>query len=253
MSVRHVLSVAVCCVFLSSTGFAQTDRSANANHTFPQIADGKFSDGSYYKSSVIATSVTAGVTSCTLTLNGLPANRLAGGVSTFDLTNTGAYTVLQTTGDQPIASGYASLSCTRPVTAFVVYEYFTPGTGLASTATVFSSQAGSLAQFTVDQRIGSRFAFAIANDTNTSALFQLIAYDAAGVQVGQINVSIAGKSNRALFLDEFVRLPSAFLGSLLIGSTSVTSPAGPPFSVIGLSFGCCSSLFTTIPATVLAP
>jgi hypothetical protein len=253
MSVRQALLIAVCCLFLSSMGFAQTDRSANANHTFPQIADGKFADGSYYKSSLIATSVSAGVTSCTLNLTGLPANRLAGGVSTFDLTNVGAYTVLQTTGDQSFASGYATLSCTRPVTAFVVYEYYRPGTGLVSTATVFSSQTGSLAQFTVDQRTGSRFGFAITNDTNVSTLYQLIVYNAAGQQAGQINVSIAGKSNRSLFLDEFIPLSSAFLGSLVIGSTSVTSPAGSPFSVIGLSFGCCSPVFTTIPATVLAP
>jgi len=248
-----MLPIAVCCLFLSSMGFAQTDRSANANHTFPQIADGKFADGSYYRSSVVATSVNAGVTSCTLNLNGLASNRLAGGVLTFDLTNVGAYTILQTTGDQAFASGYATLNCTRPVTAFVVYEYFRPPTGLASTATVFSSQTGSLAQFTVDQRGGSRFAFSITNDTNFSNLYQMVVYDGAGQQAGQINVSIAGKSNRALFLDEFIPLPSAFLGSLVIGSTSVTSPAGSPFSVIGLSFGCCSPVFTTIPATVLAP
>jgi hypothetical protein len=105
----------------------------------------------------------------------------------------------------------------------------------------------------VDQRGGSRFAFSITNDTNFSNLYQMVVYDGAGQQAGQINVSIAGKSNRALFLDEFIPLPSAFLGSLVIGSTSVTSPAGSPFSVIGLSFGCCSPVFTTIPATVLAP
>jgi len=220
---------------------AQADKTASIYHVFPQIADGLLSDGSYFQTHLLVTNVNADSTTCTYNLFGLSTTRLQS-ANHFVLSNAGAYQFIPTTGNQAnLASGYSTLSCDKPVTALVVYSYITKF-GLAAFATVFSSQGATLAQLFIDQRTGSRLALALANDTASPLSYDIIVSDTSGKEAGRKTISVNSKSNIARFVDEFVSLPPAFSGAVVIHSQS-----GQPFNVIGLLFG--GNTFTTIPAT----
>jgi hypothetical protein len=232
-------------IFVVSNVFAQVDRNANTFHVFPEIADGVFSDGSYFQTHLLATNVNLESATCTYNLYGLSTTRLQG-ANRFVLAGFGAYYLLPTTGTQfSVASGYASLGCDRPVTAILLYSYVTRF-GLTAVATVFPSQSGTRAQLFVDQRTGSRLGVAIANDTSSASNYQIIVANASGIEVGRRTITVNAKSSASGFVDEFVALPPAFAGTV-----AIYSPSGSPFSVIGLIFS--GALFTTEPATMLLP
>src|SRR5258706_15857889 len=78
---------------------------ASTLHVFPQVADGKFADGTAYRSHFIVSNVTSAVAaSCTIRLYGLPADRLSPATFTLGL---GSGMKVATTGLQVFASGYA--------------------------------------------------------------------------------------------------------------------------------------------------
>jgi len=112
-------------------------------------------------------------------------------------------------------------------------------------ATVFSSQAGTLAQFPVIQGSGVRLALAIANEGFVQARCDMILADMASNSVGIKTLTIPSRSNVSSFVDENITIPTdPFVGSLgLFCDRQV--------STIGLLFD--GNLFTTVPATVFAP
>ena len=53
-------------------------QSSSTYHVFPQIADGKVGDGSYYQSSFFVTNVGASTANCAIQLYGLASTRIVG-------------------------------------------------------------------------------------------------------------------------------------------------------------------------------
>jgi hypothetical protein len=224
---------------------AQTDKTANTYHVFPQVADGYASDGSSYQTSLYVHTAVSGNINCTFTMYGVPADRL-GGPNQFTIASqtAGSGTIIRTTSlpQNPLATGYATLACNGPVTAQATYGYYAPDNTPIGLATVFSSQSATVAALGLDRDY--RLGIAIANDTSSAASYAITVVDAGGRLIGSQTVSVNPKSNVASFVDKWV--PSS-AGSG--GVANIQSSGGAPFTAIGLMFD--GSIFTTLPATVL--
>src|SRR5688572_339080 len=85
----------------------------NTVHTFPQIADGQFSDGSYYRSTIMVLPwFDSDTPSCALNFHGLSVTLNGTHASSFTfLILAGNSFSAPTAADQPFASGYATLIC----------------------------------------------------------------------------------------------------------------------------------------------
>jgi hypothetical protein len=143
----------------------------------------------------------------------------------------------------PLATGYSTLTCTQPVAASVLYAYI-GFNGPLSAATVFSSPPATRAQLVAIQN--TRLAFALANNTDASAQYQLALVTAAGQTITSTTLTVAARTNVARFIDEVMTVPQNFMGALTVsGSTQ--------FSLVGLLFVPGSDLFTSEPAVILAP
>jgi hypothetical protein len=222
---------------------------AGTFHVFPQLADGVAPDGSFYTSTILTTNVTNEPATCTIRLSSSFSNRLFGN-PTFRLDAMGSYALQATLSAfgslQPLATGYATLSCDRSVTGLVGYLFLSPTGTLLSAATVFSSPATTRAQLLVNQTGGTRLALALVNDTDSPAGYQVTLSNQLGQTVASGSVQIPARSNLPKFLDEILAIPSG----LSIGSVSITS-SSTSFSVIGLFFN--GVVFFSQPATTFSP
>ncbi|PYR98798.1 MAG: hypothetical protein DMG12_21820 [Acidobacteria bacterium] len=239
-------SIALSLILLSVASINVMAQGAATFHVFPQIADG-FAGSTAYLSSLAATNVSSQAATCTFTLRGGVSGRISS--PTFTLAASGGLGLLNTVVAEgtilPLATGYAPLSCTQPVAAFVGYTlYSSLGTVLAG-ATVFSSPPATRSELLVLQTAGYRTAFAIANDTDSPGQYQITVLNLSGQQVAAANVSVPARLNVAKFVDELVTLPPSFTGSAFITSASGS------FSVVGLLFN--GSVFTSTPAVNFAP
>ena len=211
---------------------------ANTYHIFPQFGDGRLSDGSYYRTTVLIANSSSSSGNCTLRLYGLSVNGY--NVFNYGTFSPGTWTVTtDINSTQSFKSGYATLRCDMAAEAQLLYSYYSPAGTKLSEATVFSSPASGAVQVLADNREGSRLAVAIANDTSQSANYTITAYDSAGAQVATSTRGLAGHSNLAAFLDELVSIPANHYGQVYV--------SGGSSSVIGLRFT--GSAFTTIPQT----
>src|SRR5256885_9325923 len=116
---KRFLGITVLFLAMTSIGEAQL---ASTYHIFPQIADGRFPDGSSFDSTFVMSNVNAPLANCSLQLYGLGTNRFPVPTNSFPLGQGGAAFV-STTATLQIASGYATLTCTQPVKAFVIYRF----------------------------------------------------------------------------------------------------------------------------------
>ena len=232
---------------------AASDLCAQGNatvHIFPQFADGVIVGGTTltgYVSGVLVTNTTNQPSTCNLQLYGSGlANRIAG-PSSLTLQASGSFgfvnSALGANNIQPLATGYATLTCTQPVAAAVLYAYVGLN-GVLSAASVFSSPPATRAQLLALQT--TRLAFAIANNTDASAQYQLAAVNATGQTVASGTLTVAARSNVAKFIDEVMTVPANFSGAL-----TVTSSGSAQFSLVGLLFS--GDVFTSEPAVILAP
>ena len=212
---------------------------ANTYHIFPQFGDGRLSDGSYYRTTVLIANPSSSSGNCTLRLYGLTVN----GYNVFDYGtfSPGTWTVTtEISSTQSFKSGYATLRCDMAVEAQLLYSYYSAAGTKLSEATVFSSPASGTVEVLADNREGSRLAVAIANDTSQSTNYTITAYDSAGAQVATSTRILAGHSNLAAFLDELVSIPANHYGQVYV--------TGGSSSIIGLRFT--GIAFTTIPQTI---
>ena len=241
-----LISLLLCLTLdLSAQANKTADNTANTYHVFPQVADGYSSDGSSYQTSLYVHSAVSGNINCTFTMYGVPADRL-GGPSQFTLGSTsGSGMILRTTSlpENPIATGYATLTCNGPVTAQVAYGFYASDNTTLGLATVFSSQSATVAALGLDD--GYRLGIAIANDTSNAATYLITVVDFGGNLLGSKTVSVNPKSNVASFVDLWVPSSAGSGGVVNIQSQSGRAP----FSAIGLMFD--GTIFTTLPATVL--
>jgi len=134
---------------------------ASNYHVFPQFADGKFSDGTYYRTTRIYLNSGSKATDCLTKLYGASTD----GKNTFTANNfsPGNFVVTPTNGTQTFQQGYATLQCSSsPVDAQELYSYYAPNGTKLSEATVFSSPPARSVQILVDSREGARMGLAIA-------------------------------------------------------------------------------------------
>ncbi len=206
---KRIILIAVFAVVAPVSLMAQ---SISSFHVFPQIADGTYGDGSY--------------------------------VTTGTLAAQGSISLAVTSGNvAPLATGYATLTCDRPVTAYAAYISSSAAGIVVSAATVFSSPPTTRAHLIVIQTGGNRGAFAIANDTDSATQYKVDLINSDATQtVATTTISVPARSNLARFLDEIMPVPPNFIGSFVI-----TSPSSP-FNVVGLVFN--GSVFGSEPATI---
>jgi hypothetical protein len=207
---------------------------ASTYHVFPQFADGKFPDGSSYRTTRIFLNSSSGAANCTTQLYGATTD----GASSFVASGLPprGFVVSPTNGTQIFQAGYAGMQCSSPVDAQALYSYYgTNGTKL-SEATVFSSPSARSVQILADTREGAQVGLAIANDSDQSATYTIVAGNASGT------VTLGARTAIAKFLNQFLTVPANYVGPVIVSSSSGTA------SIIGLRYT--GSVFTTIPETI---
>ena len=215
-----------------------------SKHVLPQIADGRFPDGSYYVTAIHVLSGNDRAT-CQLQFRGLsPQFTLRDGSPRtenpllFSL-NSADWQLISTTGLQTFSSGYAVLECDNSVSAQAVYSFFSAnGQKIGEAAVVSDRLPGG--QIILDQRQGERFGLAIANNGTSSSNCSLEVRDSNASLVTTASFAIPSRTTLTTFVDEIVNspLPSGFLGR-----ASVSCNATDIYP-IGLRFT--GSLFSTM-------
>ncbi len=209
-------------------------------HVFPQFADGRFPDGSYYRSTItILPWFDSDNPTCSLVLYGMTTT-FDSGASGFSFTishSPGGFSVNRTTGVQLFQGGYATLTCSDYTFAHVFYTFYAANGTKLSEATVFSSGETYQRRIVVDQRDGARLGIAIANNTDLASSYTITATGSFGTRTATVNVP----ARRALarFVDELLTLPANALGVI-----TIRQPDFSDFYLIGLRFT--GALFTTI-------
>ena len=248
-----LVTLLVAMVACTMPAIAQSDETAKSFHLLPHLADG---DG--WQSVLLVTNVSQSASHCTFNVYGVPLNRFselgsfgtaAGSTATFQLASRGGYLIWPTKNELAVASGYATLDCSAPVVAQVMFAWFGGSGEPTGMATVFSSQAGTVFQFPVLQPAAT-LGFAIANDTNAEASCRIVFEDYQRTNLGEATLSVPAKSNRAQMLHDAISIPGTFLGG------SATVLCNQPVAMIGLHFELrpdgTISTFSTLPPAILS-
>ena len=156
---------------------AQTTRTY---HVFPQVFEGRRPDGLYYRSSfMIAAPDTSDLTACVFRVRGLSikggnvaGNTFSGDTYSFTV-NAGGWDILRTSGEQDFSSGYASLECTQPVHAHLMYSVYDASGTVISETIVPSAPPSTEALLISDQDRNARLWIAVANDSDASGQVHL--------------------------------------------------------------------------------
>ncbi len=236
------LLVAMACAL---PAIAQSDETAKRFHVFPQLAD-----GGGWQSVLLVTNAGQSTSLCTFELHGLSLDRFpedggitaSGSTATFEIPGPGGYRVWRSKNESALATGYATLDCTDPTVAQVLYGSRDGSGTTTGMATVFSSQAGGVFQFPVltpEATLG----IAIANDTDTEASCRFVLESPELQNLGQAPLQVPSQSNVAKFLSEVIEVPDGFTEG------SATVSCDQQVSVIGLQFE--GAIFTTLPPTIL--
>lgn len=250
MKIRVAIAASLVWVALTAgAAHAQVTDSSSPNHVFAQFADGRFSDGTFYRSTMMVSSDSLNSISCTATLYGLSVDGFGnnGYSRTFTLAS-GGWNIYRSPGSQSYGGGYITLNCDGSVTAQVLYALHSSSGIVLSEATVFSSPAATYAQLLVDQRNGAQLGIAIANHSNTSKEFVIVAIDAGDVEVGRTSIQVSSGGQIARFLNELINVPANYVGQVLIYTNSSDT-----LNVFAIGLRFTGVAFTTIPVTVRTP
>ena len=262
-TLMKLVTLLVAMVACTLPAIAQSDETAKSFHLLPHLAD-----GGGWQSVLLVTNVSQSASSCTFNVYGVPLNRFselgsfgtaAGSTATFQLEGFGGYLIWATKNElAAVASGYATLDCSVPVVAQVVFASY-DGLGVTAAATVFSAQAATVFQFPVLQprrrlapvsiSFDSRLGFAIANDTNAEASCRIVLEDYQRTNLGEATLSVPAKSNRAQLLNDVIAIPGTFFGG------TATVSCNQPVAMIGLHFELRDGktiTFSTLPPAILS-
>ena len=241
---------------LGCEGYSQSDNdNRNTRHVFPQFADGKLPDGSYFKSTLMLINAdTQPKNNCYFALYGDLKPRLEDafgrpsyGDWSIDL-GPGGWYILTSTADGPLTSGPATLVCDQPVTAQVLFSFYDRTNVKLSEATVFSTPGGAAVGFIADQREGSRLALAIGNSFVgyvRPSEYTIRAFGTDGAVIGDKSIPAPDSANLTVFLDEILPATKGILTTLAITGDDQR------IYVIGLRFT--GNAFTTMPPTIIVP
>jgi hypothetical protein len=207
-------------------------------HVFQQFADGKLPGGSYYRTTRMyinsSSTMTAG---CTTLVRGPD-------LSFTETLPPGSFLALPSSGTQDFQGGYVTMNCQNsPVDAQELYSYYAADGTKLSEATVFSSPAAKTVQVLADSREGALIGLAIANDSDQTNSYSIAVTDANGVLLGSVPLTLNKRSSVAKFLNDFMALPSNYVGRVTVSSDTGTA------SIIGLRYT--GNVFTTIPEGIV--
>ena len=213
---------------------------------FPQVADGSFSDGTFFRTTIALANERSDVVNCHLILYGMDADFGAGRGSSFPL-SVPAYGVMsvRTTGAGRLQSGYATVGCDDyGISGHLTYATYDAFGTKTAEATVFPTEYESFRySIIVDGGGGARLGLAIANNTDLSGTYDLTLWDQAGFMAGEGSATVPPRSNSARFLDELISPPPAS-GSVYL--LEIESSDWSQFSMIGIRVT--GSVFSTVPA-----
>ena len=236
MKIWKFLTVPVLVIVVVSSAFGQ----AATSQVFPQVADGVMSDGSSFISFLSITNLSSGTANCTVTSVGVPADRFAGPLArSFP---PGYSSINSTKGQGSFVSGYATLTCSEPVQAMLMYVLISPQGGTLGMATVPAAPKSSYASFPALTGIGLQYGVAIANPSSSP-----ISVEVGITQAGQYTsktITIPASGRFVGFLDSLVNVPSAPAFSIFEMIAS-----GSQFNVTALIFD--GTVFSTIIPAVL--
>ena len=250
MRILATLLVTLACALPATA--QSSDETAKRRHHLPHIADG---DG--WRSLVLVTNVSPSASRCTLESHGLSLDRFEamsdvsrrGPTATFELPGNGGFLVWPTRNELALASGYATLDCSSPVVAQVVFASVGRSGAPTGMATVLSSQTGTVFQIPVLTQAGS-LGLAFENDTNDNALCHVVLETPQRVNQGEATLSVPSKSNMSAMLRDVISVPQGFPG----GTATVT--CNQRVALIGLHFELQPNgsiiTFTTLPPAILA-
>jgi hypothetical protein len=214
---------------------------------FPQVADGYFGDGSFYRSTLnikhwhgsLPTNV------CSLEFFGLDVDFGTGRSDLFDVTvPLGGYASIRTTADLPLATGYATLFCEAPVHAQMTYAAYDPSGTKTAEATVFPTWFERFVhRLIVDGRDDTRLGLAIANNSDSAHTYTLTLEDPSGFEVATGTTSVPARSNTAVFVADIVSPPPVPGETYLL---EVRSDDFSYFSVLGLQYS--GVVFSSVPS-----
>ena len=213
---------------VSSGGASSSSATAATYHVFPQFADGRQADGTYYRTTLMISNTSSSDTTCNLQLRGLTVP----GFSLSYPVAANAWTIASTTGAQIFQSGYATLQCGAKVEAQLLYSYYSSDDSKLAEATVFSSPASPSVLVVADQREDAQLGLAIANDSD-----QTVNYTISVGGVTGPGFTLKPRTSLAKFIKELV--PGVAANTL--GIVRISSSTGSA-SVVGLRFT--GSIFT---------
>ena len=250
MKILATLLATIACALPAA---AQYDETAKSFHLLPHLAD-----GGGWRSVLLVTNTSQSASSCTFNVYGVPLNRFselgsfdtaAGSTATFQLEGFGGYLIWGTKNElAAVESGYATLDCSAPVVAQVVFASY-DGLGVTAAATVFSAQAATVFQFPVLQPAAT-LGFAIANNTNAEASCRILLEDTQRTNLGEATLAVPAKSNRSQLLNAAISIP----GTFRVGTATVS--CNQPVAMIGLHFELRPDgtiiTFSTLPPAILS-
>jgi len=230
-----LLTVPVLLILAVSSAFGQ----GATSQVFPQLADGVMSDGSSFMSFLSVTNLNNVTADCTVTSVGVPADRFS---APLTRSLPAGFTFMNVTkGQGAFTSGYASLDCSQPVQAMLMYVLISPQGGTLGMATVPAAPKSSYASFPALTGIGLQYGVAIANPSSAPISVQIAITQAS--QSTSKTITIPARGRFVGFLDSVVNVPSTPAFSLFEMASS------SQFNVTALIFD--GSVFSTIIPAVM--
>jgi hypothetical protein len=164
-------------------------------------------------------------------------------VSIVNLDSYLPFEILRTNGQAPMKNGYATVACPGAIQADVQVAMYDAKNNKVAEATILPGTTGQSFQFLRDTRDGTRLAFSYVNNSNAVGQFIVIARDQFNFEVDRRYEDIDSWSQVAHFVDDELKLPQGFVGTI-----EVVGLSGGSNFVVGLQFT--GSVFTTIQPIV---
>jgi len=245
-------------VLFASQALAQTQ--ASNTYIFPLFVDGTSGGISYQSVVRITKTSTANPLQCQFTQRNTSAGFTGVGGSTYtaDVLDSGfsppaltqltldqflPFEILRTSGQSPLKTGYARLSCPGTVETQLQVSLYDSNRNKLAEATILPAVQGKSFRFILDTSDGTRLGFSLANDSPGAGQFVLVARDQFNNEVDRVYTWIDPWSQVSRFVDEMLALPAHFVGTIeLVGISGGQNYA------VGLQFT--GSVFTTIKPLV---
>ena len=101
MEIRTLFAASLVLIGLAAGELrGQVNDSSSPNHIFAQFADGRVSDGTFYRSTIMVSSDSLNATDCTATLHGMTVPGFGDGTRRFFTLAAGGWNIYETPGSQ---------------------------------------------------------------------------------------------------------------------------------------------------------